>query len=62
MLAQYYLKAADKLFPVIETDATRTIEVSITKGVYVDAATAALFETRSTLDRSRNRNRRTRDE
>jgi conjugal transfer pilus assembly protein TraB len=62
MLAQYYLKAADKLFPVIETDATRTIEVSITKGVYVDAATAALFEARSTLDRSRNRNRRTRDE
>lgn len=62
MLAQYYLKAADKLFPVIETDATRTIEVSITKGVYVDAATAALFDARSTFDRSRNRNRRTRDE
>ncbi|CAB1371201.1 conserved protein of unknown function (plasmid) [Denitratisoma oestradiolicum] len=32
MLAQYYLKAADKLFPVIETDGGRTIELLVTKG------------------------------
>ncbi len=62
MLAQYYLKAADKLFPVIKTNATRTIEVSITKGVHVDAATAAAFETPSPANRFRNRNRRIRDE
>lgn len=32
VLEQYYLKAADKLFPVIETDGGRTIEVLVTKG------------------------------
>lgn len=31
MLAQYYLKAADKLYPVIETDGGRTVEILITK-------------------------------
>jgi conjugal transfer pilus assembly protein TraB len=31
-LEQYYLKAADKLFPVIETDGGRVVEVLITKG------------------------------
>jgi conjugal transfer pilus assembly protein TraB len=31
-LEQYYLKAADKLFPVIETDGGRTVEILITKG------------------------------
>ncbi len=39
MLAQYYLKAADKLFPVIETDGGRTVEILITKGaVYKGSA------------------------
>jgi conjugal transfer pilus assembly protein TraB len=32
-LQQYFLKAADKMFPVIETDSGRVIEVLITKGV-----------------------------
>jgi conjugal transfer pilus assembly protein TraB len=32
MLATYYLKAADKLFPVIETDGGRVVEILITKG------------------------------
>lgn len=32
MLASYYLKAADKLFPVIETDGGRVVEILITKG------------------------------
>lgn len=31
-LQQYFLKAADKMFPVIETDSGRIIEVLITKG------------------------------
>ena len=33
LLAEYYLKAADKLFPVLETDGGRVIELLITKGV-----------------------------
>lgn len=32
MLAQYYLKAADKLYPIIETDGGRIVEILITKG------------------------------
>lgn len=32
MMAQYYLKAADKLFPVIETDGGRVVEILLTKG------------------------------
>ena len=41
MLAQYYLKAADKLFPVIETDGGRVVEILITKGaVYKGKALA----------------------
>ncbi|KVR29890.1 conjugal transfer protein TraI [Burkholderia ubonensis] len=62
MLAQYYLKAADKLYPVIETDATRTIEVSITQGTYVDASTAALFDRRDSSRRSGDRSRRFSDD
>lgn len=31
-LEQYYLKAADKLFPIIETDGGRIVEILITKG------------------------------
>ncbi|KWD78435.1 TraB/VirB10 family protein [Burkholderia ubonensis] len=62
MLAQYYLKAADKLYPVIETDATRTIEVSITQGTFVDASTAALFDRRDGSRRSGDRSRRFSDD
>lgn len=32
MLARYYIKAADKLFPIIETDGGRVVEILITKG------------------------------
>lgn len=32
ILAQYYLKAADKLFPIIETDGGRVVEILIQKG------------------------------
>ncbi len=31
-LEQYYLKAADKLYPVIETDGGRMVEILVTKG------------------------------
>lgn len=37
MLAQYYLKAADKLYPVIETDGGRVVEILITKGAVYTA-------------------------
>lgn len=40
-LAQYYLKAADKLFPVIETDGGRTVEILITKGVVYNGSAIA---------------------
>lgn len=31
MLAQYYIRAAEKLFPVIEVDSARTVELAFTK-------------------------------
>ena len=40
LLAEYYLKAADKLFPVLETDGGRVIEILITKGVAYPGKTA----------------------
>lgn len=57
MLAQYYLKTADKLFPVIETDAARTIEIEVLTGLNVDAATATLFTDRGSRASARDRNR-----
>ena len=60
-LAQYYLKAADKLFPVIETDGGRTVEILITKGaVYQGQAKAGQYH-RALLKREGSR-RRARDE
>jgi conjugal transfer pilus assembly protein TraB len=35
-LAQYYIKLAENTFPVIEVDASREIDVVITKGVRID--------------------------
>ena len=32
LLASYYLKAAEKMFPVIETDGGRVVEILVTKG------------------------------
>lgn len=37
MLAAYYIKAADKLFPVIETDGGRVVEILVTKGATYNA-------------------------
>ena len=35
-LANYYISLAEKLFPVIEIDAGRLVDVVLTKGVYLD--------------------------
>ena len=51
MLAQYYLKAADKLFPVIETDGGRVVELMITKGVVLNLAGASRDEFRGLMKR-----------
>jgi conjugal transfer pilus assembly protein TraB len=37
-LAQYYISLADKVFPVIEVDAGRTVDVVITQGVALQGA------------------------
>ena len=38
-LANYYITLAEKLFPVIEVDAGRTVDIVLTKGVYLDGKT-----------------------
>jgi len=40
-LAQYYIKLAENTFPVIEIDASREIDVVITKGVRIDVPMSA---------------------
>ena len=35
-VVQYYIKLADKLFPVIEVDAGRTVDIVITRGVTIE--------------------------
>ena len=51
-LAQYYLKAADKLFPVIETDGGRIVEVLITKGAVFTSKAETNDRARGLLSRS----------
>jgi conjugal transfer pilus assembly protein TraB len=51
MLAQYYLKAADKLFPVIETDGGRTVEILVTKGAVYKGPAAVTDEYHALLKR-----------
>lgn len=46
-LAQYYIKLAENTFPVIEIDASREIDVVITKGVRIDAPMSANAYTRT---------------
>jgi conjugal transfer pilus assembly protein TraB len=36
-LANYYISLAEKVFPVIEIDAGRMVDVVLTKGVVIDA-------------------------
>ena len=35
-LAQYYIKLADKVFPVIEVNAGRTVDIVLTQGIEID--------------------------
>jgi conjugal transfer pilus assembly protein TraB len=35
-LSNYYIQLAEKMFPIIEVDAGRVVDVVLTKGVYVD--------------------------
>ena len=50
-LAQYYLAAADKLFPVIETDGGRTVEILVTKGAVYNGRANIREEYRGLLQR-----------
>ncbi|MCU7370041.1 TraB/VirB10 family protein [Paucibacter sp. O1-1] len=43
-LAQYYIKLAEQTFPVIEIDASREIDVVITRGVRIDVPMTAVAE------------------
>lgn len=40
-LSQYYITLAEKMFPIIEIDAGRTVEVVLTKGLSLDGTSAA---------------------
>lgn len=51
-LATYYLKAADKLFPVIETDGGRVVEILITKGAVYKGNKTSRDEYRGLLHRA----------
>lgn len=62
MLAQYYLKAADKLFPVIETDGGRVVEILITKGAVYTGKALAKDDYRGLLKRTGTNTRRYEDD
>jgi conjugal transfer pilus assembly protein TraB len=57
-LAQYYISLAEKVFPVIEIDAGRTVDVVITQGISLqgplDAASRDDEEFPQLADRTRN--------
>lgn len=61
-LAQYYLKAADKLYPVIETDGGRTVEILITKGAVYNGRALAKDDYRGLLKRTGTNSRRYEDD
>lgn len=52
MLAQYYLKAADKLYPVIETDGGRVVEILVTKGAAINGKMGSKDAYRGLMHRS----------
>src|SRR3989304_5812105 len=45
-LAQYYISLAEKVFPVIEVDAGRTVDVVITQGVSLQGSLDAAAQDR----------------
>lgn len=61
-LAQYYLKAADKLYPVIETDGGRTVEILITKGAVYSGKALAKDDYRGLLKRTGTNTRKYEDD
>ena len=61
-LAQYYLKAADKLYPVIETDGGRTVEILITKGAVYSGKALGQQEYQGLLKRAGHGARRIQDD
>lgn len=50
-LANYYISLAEKVFPVIEIDAGRMVDVVLTKGVVIDAALNVGAAANPTTDR-----------
>lgn len=62
MLADYYLKAADKLFPVIETDGGRVVDILITKGAIYNGKARNKDEYRNMLKRASNHTRSNEDD
>lgn len=63
-LANYYISLAEKIFPVIEVDAGRMVDVVLTKGVVIDAPVNAggTSDATSNLSPRRGRLQRTIDE
>lgn len=61
MLAAYYLKAAEKMFPVIETDGGRVVEILVTKGAVYKGGAGKSDQYKGLLRRS-NSTSRTNDE
>jgi conjugal transfer pilus assembly protein TraB len=56
-LAQYYITLAEKVFPVIEVDAGRMVDVVITQGAMIEGFDAGEDSTDSMLGALRNRDR-----
>ena len=61
-LQQWYLKQADKLFPVIETDGGRIVEILITKGAVYTGKANVGDDRRSMLSRAGSTSRRYQDD
>jgi conjugal transfer pilus assembly protein TraB len=59
-LAQYYVSQLDKIFPVIEIDAGRAVDVVITKGVRIDLAAGGVQDRPAAAVSSRDGNERIR--
>lgn len=49
-LQEYYIRAAEKLFPVIETDGGRVVEFAVTKGAVYDGAPGDVSDMNDSLD------------
>lgn len=62
MLASYYLKAADKLYPVIETDGGRVVEILVTKGATYQGTASSRETYRGMLKRASSTTRSNEDD